>query len=146
VTRALRILAVTDLLVIGVTVVFIVLQSVVSTHIAPLPVPGESVVLLFTLVLQTGFFLAFAAGIVATVASVQQHRTGWTVVFIILVVAIVFSPESMNYLLSFLRIGFLLSLFGGTAEIIAIRIILPALVAALVLVFTFTPPTEVAVP
>jgi hypothetical protein len=76
VTRALRILAITGLLLLGVTVVFIVLQSVVSAHIAPLPVPAESLVVLFTLVLQTGFFLAFAAGIVATVASVQQHRTG----------------------------------------------------------------------
>jgi hypothetical protein len=145
VTRALRILAITDLLLIGVTVVFIVLQSVVSAHIAPLPVPGESLVLLFTLVLQTGFFLAFAAGIVATVASVQQQRTGWTVVFIILLVAIVFGPESMNYLLSFLRIEFLLGLFGGAAEIIAVRIILPALLAALVLIFAFTRRREIAV-
>jgi hypothetical protein len=146
VTRALRILAICGLLVIGVDVLWIAIRLSHATNTAPLPVQGENLVLLTTVVLQSSFFLVFAAGIVATVASLQQQRPRWAAVFIILLVVVAFSPESINYLLSFLRIGFLLGLFGGLVELILVQVVLPALLASLVLAFTFTRRSEVAVP
>jgi hypothetical protein len=146
VTRALRILAVSGLLAIALYALWIVVRLGNVADTTLLSVQSEILVLLATVVLQAGFFLALAAGIVATVAAVQRQRPRWAAVFIILLVVIAFSPESINYPLSVLRVEFVLGLFGGAVEVILARIILPALLAALVLIFTFTGRTEVAVP
>jgi hypothetical protein len=116
----LRILAISGLLVIGVDALWIAVRLSNVADTAPLPVQGENLVLLATVVLQTSFFLVFAAGIVATVVSLQQQQWPRWAVFIILLVVVAFSPESMNCLFSFLRIGFLLGLFGGLVELILV--------------------------
>lgn len=144
-SRALRILAISGLVVVGVYATFIAVQLRTSGHVATLPLLGERLVLLLDVVRQTILILAFATGIVATVASLQRQRPRWAAVFITLVVVFGFSPELINYLFSVLRINFLLAVFGGAFEIILVQVILPALLAALVLIFTFTPRTEITV-
>jgi len=146
----LRILAISDLAVIGVYAVVSVWFRAVqygSLRYAALGfVESQSLGLLFTLIGQTGFFLAFVTGIVATVACLQRQESGWAAVFITLVVVTYYGPYFSNYLLSILRLHALLSLVDRVSTVLLAQLIVPALLAVLVLIFTSTHRMGVATP
>jgi hypothetical protein len=146
----LRILAISDIAVISVyaavSVWFRAVQYASLRYGALRFVEIRNLDLLFTLIGQTGFLLALTTGIVAIVACLQRQESGWAAVFITLVVVSFFGPYFSNYLLAIVGLQLLLSLVDRVSTILLAQLIVPALLAVLVLVFTYTRSMGVATP
>jgi hypothetical protein len=89
-TRALRILSLTGLLTFAafgifnyplIQVVYLLVGNVVATRFATI------------LIGQTGYALAFTAGVVAVIASAQRRQRGWAAVFVVLLILAVYGVD-----------------------------------------------------
>jgi hypothetical protein len=101
---------------------------------------------LLTFVGQTGFYVAFAAGVVASVASLQQRRHAWAAVFIALLVVSCYSIFFIDYLVTITGLRFMLSLVRMATVSLLGQLLVPTILAVLILVFTFTHPPATTAP
>ena len=100
---------------------------------------GESVLLelLLAIVGQTGFYAAFAAGIVAIVASLQERRRGWAAALIALLIVLCYGVAFIDYLIVLVGARFMVGSIGTGSPLLA-QLLLSTLLAVFVLIFTFT--------
>src|SRR5215472_14500630 len=140
--RTLRILAFSGLALIGVNFVFYFWEYATDFGRASgvaLSL-GQAVLLrlLLAIASQTAFYIIFATGVVAVVASVQQRRPGWAAVLIVLLVAQCYSAPFISALVPYIAPLRILLIGALPSMTFIAQLFVPTVLAAVVLIYTFT--------
>ena len=148
--RSLRVLAIIGLVIIGAFMTIYAWAYVAESGNAARSYFStgeyELAVYLLSFLSQTGFYVAFATGVVATVASLQQRRHGWAAVLIGLLVVSCYSIYFIEYLVTVTGLRFMLPVVQLTTVSFLGQLVVPTFLAVLVLTFTFTHPPVTSSP
>jgi hypothetical protein len=137
--RALRALALAQLLAVGIFAAFFYAISTRSMT----PEATGATRLVMALVAKTGFYLGVIAGVVTVVTCLQQQRRVWAAALVALIVLALYLTDLAYYLLPLLGVSPLLAL--NSIEYLYVTELVPGMLLALVvLASTLWPRPEVA--
>jgi ABC-type transport system involved in cytochrome c biogenesis permease subunit len=134
--RTLRALTLAALLVLGSYMVLV--RAIIAGAFSPYNgVNLLTVLLVKDLLGRTGFALAFAAGVVAVVATLQRRQRGWTVVVLVLLVLAPYSFYLANYLLRLRRMGYGVPQLDPLRDLSFAQDVVAIVLALVVLAYSF---------